>query len=156
MPDFFENPKAFFAKLTTLILTVLCLFLPAKTDALTLTITNDSITTQTDVIHVQITNNTRREISVSDDETLTLEMKVGDEWTRVPVKEYDDGGYYTGDWYSYYPGQSFEKSFSVSRCIVPILVPGEYRLSFDYEVKTNFNSSEEVPATAYVEFTVAE
>lgn len=155
MPNIFADPKAFFAKFTTLILTVLCLFLPAKTDALTLTVTNDTVTTQTDVIHVQFTNNTRREISVSDEETLTLEMKVGDEWTRVPVKSYDSE-YYTGDWFNYYPGQSFEKSFSVSRCIVPVLIPGEYRLSFDYEVKTNFNSSEMVPATAYVEFTVAE
>lgn len=155
MPNFFENPKAFFAKLTTLLLTVLCIFLPAKTDALTLTVTNDTITSQTDVINVQFTNNTRREIYVSDDETLTLEMIVGDEWTYVPVKSYDSE-YYTGDSMSYYPGQSFEKSFSVSRCIVPILVPGEYRLSFDYEVKTSFNSSEPVPATAYVTFTVAQ
>lgn len=159
MPNFFDNPKAFIAKLTAMILFVICIFLPAKNDAVALKITNESITSQTDVIKVQITNNTRRKIGVywtsASSGKLDLEIKIGDKWTRVPVKGSTDDVYVESET-SYYPGETFEESFYVSRCLVPVLVPGEYRLSFNYNVYPDFNSSEYVSETAYVQFTVTE
>ena len=159
MPNILENPKAFFAKLTAMILFVFCLFLPAKNDAVTLKITNENITSKTDVINVQITNDTRRKIDVSSSSPsngmLKLQMKIAGEWRNVLMKD-SSGDTYVESGTSYYPGESFEESFNVKSCVVPVLVPGEYRLAFDYEVESDFNSSEIVPATAYVEFTVAE
>ena len=159
VPNIFENPKAFFAKLTAMILFVLCLFLPAKNDAVTLKITNETITSKTEVINVQITNDTRRKIDVSSSSAgygkLKLQMKIADEWRNVLMKNNADDTY-VEDGTSYYPGESFEESFNVKSCVVPVLVPGEYRLAFDYEVESDFNGTETVPATAYVEFTVAE
>ncbi len=159
MPNILENPKAFFAKLTAMILFVLCLFLPAKNDAVTLKITNETITSKTDVINVQITNETRRKIDVPSaspsNGMLKLQVKIAGEWRNVLMKDINADAYVEGGMV-YYPGETFEESFYVKDCAVPVLVPGDYRLAFDYEVKTDFNSAEQVPATAYVEFTVAE
>ena len=159
MPSILENPKAFFAKLTAMILFVLCMFLPAKNDAVTVKITNESVTSKTDVINVQITNETRRKIDVSwssaDNGKLKLQMKIAGEWRNVLMKS-NSGDTYVESETSYYPGETIEESFNVKSCAVPVLVPGDYRLAFDYEVESDFNGTEKVPATAYVEFTVAE
>lgn len=159
MPNILENPKAFFAKVTAMILFVLCLFLPAKNDAVTLKITNETITSKTEVINVQITNETRRKIDVSSSSPsngkLKLQVKIAGEWRNVLMKN-NTGDTYVEDGTVYYPGETFEESFSVKNCAVPVLVPGDYRLAFDYEVESDFNGTETVPATAYVEFTVAE
>ena len=159
MPSILENPKAFFAKLTAMILFVLCMFLPAKNDAVTVKITNESVTSKTEIINVQITNETRRKIDVSwssaDNGKLKLQMKIAGEWRNVLMKSNSDDTY-VEDGTSYYPGETFEVSFNVKNCAVPVLVPGDYRLAFDYEVESDFNGTEKVPATAYVEFTVAE
>ncbi|MGN1418406.1 MAG: immunoglobulin-like domain-containing protein [Acutalibacteraceae bacterium] len=148
-----ESPKAVLTRWITMMLFILCLLFPAKSDALTLEITTENITSQTSVIEVKATNNTRREIWVSMDTSLILEMKVGDNWERVPMKP-DDNEYSTEAWSVYYPGQSFNKSFCVSGCLVPVLLPGEYRLALSYEVFPNANSQEHTLQTAYVSFTV--
>ncbi|MGN0467403.1 MAG: immunoglobulin-like domain-containing protein [Acutalibacteraceae bacterium] len=148
-----ESPKAVFTRWITMMFFVLCLLLPAKSDALTLEITTENITSQTSVIEVKATNNTRRKIWVSMDTPLILEMKVGDNWERVPMKP-NNSEYSIDDWNVYYPGESFNEYFGVSGCLVPVLLPGEYRLALSYEVFPNANSQEHTLQTAYVSFTV--
>lgn len=133
--------SAFISQILIFITVLISFIFPGNVNGAVVTVDNEVKTTDS-VIEYTITNKTG--LVIADDSWVeTLEIKVGDTWVSVPVKDdVKEIAFFVN------PEKTTSDSYDAG-----ILAPGTYRLTVGYNVVTEFDGTREVGYSS-VEFQV--
>lgn len=133
--------SAFISQILIFITVLISFLIPGNVNGAVVTVDNEVKTTDS-VIEYTITNKTG--LVIADDSWVeTLEIKVGDTWVSVPVKDdVKEIAFFVN------PEKTTSDSYNAG-----ILAPGTYRLTVGYNVVTAFDGTCEVGYSS-VEFNV--
>lgn len=133
--------SAFISQILIFITVLISFIIPGNVNGAVVTVDNEVKTTDS-VIEYTVTNKTG--LVIADDTWVeTLEIKVGDTWISVPVKDdVKEIAFFVN------PEKTTSDSYNAG-----ILAPGTYRLTVGYNVVTAFDGTREV-GYGSVEFNV--
>ncbi len=133
--------SAFISQILIFITVLFSFIMPGNVNGAVVTVDKEVKTTDS-VIEYTITNETGLVIA-NDSWVEKLEIKVGDSWVEVPVKdEVKEDAFYVN------PDKATSDKYDAG-----ILAPGTYRLTVGYNVVTDFDGSCEIGLSS-VEFEV--
>ncbi len=140
--------QAVFAKLLSVVLTIVSLFTVAKPQNVALTVR----TATPETVKIEFKNNTGKVISP--EQRWTLEKKTGNGYEEIPFLEDDPGWNEIAE--SCPPTLTGVRTIDAQRCFGRTLLPGEYRFTFFYLCEISVGLAGGEPQSVSVGFTIPE